>query len=259
MRRHEAEGLVWYTFDGPGPGFRHALLTRCGGVSEGVFASLNLGSTVGDRPEAVAENHRRVNAAFGFRRKDIVSPHQVHGNRVAPVRRVDGGTLIPATDALITGEPGLGLLLRFADCVPVLFFDPRTRTAGLAHAGWRGTAAGVVAATVAALETTYGVRRATLWAGVGPGIAPEHYEVGAEVVAAIDAALPPGTSVTQQRGGSWYLDLPGAVAAQLRAAGVGQVEVSGLYTSRRLDEWYSHRAEGGGTGRFGVLASIAEI
>ena len=256
MQRHQREGLTWYAFEHPGRVFRHALLTRHGGVSEGVFSSLNLGHTVGDDPEAVAENHRRLYRRFGFTPKQVVSPCQVHGHRVVRVGRADGGQVIPETDALISDEPGVVLLLRFADCVPVLFFDPDAGAVGLAHAGWRGTAAGVVSATVEALEEAFGSRQEALWAGVGPGIAPEDYEVGEEVVAAIAHTLPPGTPVARQQGGRWRLDLPGAVAAQLREAGVGRVEVSRLHTSCNLDEWYSHRHEEGRTGRFGVFVAL---
>ncbi|MFP4343994.1 MAG: peptidoglycan editing factor PgeF [Anaerolineales bacterium] len=259
MQRHQREGLTWYTFEQPGRAFRHALVTRHGGVSEGVFSSLNLGHTVGDDPEDVAANHRRLYRTWGITPAQVVSPWQVHGRHVVRVGRADGGQVIPETDALISAEPGVVLLLRFADCVPVLFFDPDARAVGLAHAGWRGAAAGVVPATVEALEEAFGSRRETLWAGVGPGIAPEDYEVGEEVVAAIARTLPPGTSIARQQGGRRHLDLPGAVAAQLREAGVGRVEVSRLHTSRNLDEWYSHRREEGRTGRFGVLVSTTDV
>jgi hypothetical protein len=258
MHRHQQEGLVWYTFEQPGPAFQHALVTRQGGVSEGVFSSLNLGHTVGDNPEAVTENHRRLYQTLALNPAQVISPHQVHGDRVVQVGRQAGGTVIPGTDALITAEPGVVLLLRFADCVPVLFFDPRMRAVGLAHAGWRGAAAGVVPATVKAMEASFGSRREELWAGVGPGIAPEDYEVGEEVVVAVARTLPTGAPVIRQQGGRWHLDLPGAVAAQLREAGVGRIEASHLHTSQNLDEWYSHRREEGRTGRFGALVALNE-
>lgn len=256
MQRHQHDGLAWYTFSEPGRRLRHALLTRSGGVSEGAFASLNLGSSVGDAPAAVAENHRRMCVSFGLAREQLVSPHQVHGRRVARVGRADGGSIIPATDALITAEPGVALLLRFADCVPVLFYDATHGAVALAHAGWQGAAAGVVPATIRALAEAFGSRPGDLWAGIGPAIGPEDYAVGVEVIAALAAPLPPGAQVAEQRAGQWYLDLPGAVAAQLAAAGVGRIESSELYTAGNTAEWYSHRAEGGHTGRFGVLVML---
>jgi hypothetical protein len=256
VRRHVHDGLVWYTFDGPPPAFHHALVTRLGGVSVGHAASLNLGSTVGDDPWAVVENHRRLFAALDVDPQRVVTPHQVHGARVARVGEAQGGQVIPETDALVTDEPGVALLLRFADCIPVLFYDPVHHAAGLAHAGWRGTAAGVVDATVRAMGESFGSRPSDLWAGVGPAIGPDAYAVGQEVVDAIKATLPPGVSAAERRGEQWYLDLPGAVAAQLRAAGVGRVEPSGLHTAGHTEEWYSHRAEKGRTGRFGALAML---
>lgn len=254
--RQRVDGLTCYTFDGPGAGLRHALITRLGGVSTGHVASLNLGSTVGDDPAAVQENLRRVCTAFDLQRDRLVSPHQVHGCHVVRVGAADGGRIIPAADALMTDEPGVALLLRFADCAPVLFHDPVRQVTALAHAGWRGAAAGVVPATVAALGATFGSRPGDLWAGIGPAIGPEQYAVGPEVVTAIAAACPPGALIAAQRAGEWYLDLPGALAAQLRAAGVEQIALSHLCTASHTDEWYSHRAEQGKTGRFGVFVML---
>ncbi len=253
MQRHEAGGLVWYTFEGPGSAFRHALVTRLGGVSRGPYASLNLGYTVGDAPEAVEENHRRLFAALGVRAGQVVSPHQVHGARVARVGAADGGTVVQGCDALITDEAGVVLMMRFADCAPVLFYDAAHHAVGLAHAGWRGTAAQVVAATVRAMEAAFGSDPAELWAGIGPAIGGEHYAVGPEVVEAVEATLPPGGGAAFRRGEQWYLDLAMALRLQLTALGVGRIEPSGFDTAARTDEWYSHRAEKGRTGRFGVL------
>lgn len=256
MKRIQRNDLVWYAFAGPGSAFRHACFTRLGGTSTGQWASLNLGHTVGDAPDAVAENHRRIYDAFDISRAQVVSPHQVHGKRVARVGKQDGGTVIAATDALITDVPDVALLLRFADCTSVLFYDPVHRAAGLAHAGWRGVAAGVAPATVRAMAAAFGTRPADMWAGIGPAIGPQHYVVGEEVVAAIDATLPGGASASAWREGRWYADLPRALALQLRATGVRQVEQSGLYTASRTDEWFSHRAEAGCTGRFGVMVMV---
>ncbi|HNT76227.1 MAG TPA: peptidoglycan editing factor PgeF [Anaerolineae bacterium] len=257
MQRVQAEGLTWYTFsDAPSAPFRHALVTRLGGVSRGPLAALNLGSSVGDDPVAVAENHRLLFAALDLPRERVVSPHQVHGRRVARVGREDGGAIIPDTDALITNTPGTALLLRFADCAPVLLYDPVHRAAGLAHAGWRGAAGGVVAATLNAMYEVFGSRPGDMWAGIGPAIGPDHYIVGSEVVAAIAATLPGDIGVAVLREGQWYLDLPGALAAQLTALGVSRVTRAGVCTACHTEEWYSHRQERGRTGRFGALVML---
>jgi len=256
MRRVEQNNLAWYEFDRPGLAFKHALITRLGGVSEGSFASLNLGSTVGDTAAAVQENHRRLFAALKVRPEHVVSPHQVHGCNVAQVHLADGGTVIPETDALITNAPGLALLLRFADCAPVLFYDAVQPAVGLAHGGWRGVAAGVVPATVKAMQATFNTQVENLWVGIGPAIGPDHYEVGAEVISAIAATLPSGTRIAYPSQDRWRLDLPAAIVAQLNSLGVQHVELSGLCTACGTAEWYSHRQEKGRTGRFGVLVTL---
>ncbi len=254
-------GLVWYRFARPSlsgdvRGFRHALVTRLGGVSEGPFEALNLGGSVGDSPRVVEENHRRLFTALGLTPEQVVSPQQVHGSRVVVVGREDGGTTIPESDALITVQSGLALLLRFADCVPVLLYDPIHHAAGLAHAGWRGFAAGVLPATVSALTEHFGALPEDLWAGIGPAIGLDHYAVGEEVVAAVAAALPSDAQVTVTRGDQYYLDLPGAALAQLRHLGVQTFSNADICTACHTDEWFSHRAERGKTGRFGVLAML---
>ncbi|HEY76614.1 MAG TPA: peptidoglycan editing factor PgeF [Thermoflexia bacterium] len=234
----------------------HAILTRLGGVSQGPFATLNLGHTVGDDLEAVKENHRRVFAALGIPRDCAVSPYQVHSANVRWVSQAHAGTVQPATDGLITGTPGLALLFRFADCVPVLLFDRTHRAIGLVHAGWRGAAKGVVAAAVKTFAHYVGSRPEDLWAGIGPAIGPCCYRVGSDVARAVARACPDGVQITQRKDDGVYLDLPGAVRAQLAAAGVGKVEMSGICTACHTEEWFSHRAERGRTGRFGVVMML---
>jgi len=257
MEREAIDGIVLYRFAGlEGTGVTHAMLTRLGGVSQGPFATLNMGHTVGDDLAAVAENHRRVFAALGLRREQAVSPYQVHSAHVRLVGAAHVGTVQTATDGLLTTTPGVVLLFRFADCVPILLFDRQRRAVGLVHAGWRGAAGGVVRAAVAAFARHAGSRPADLWAGLGPAIGPCCYQVGAEVAAAVTQACPPGTEVVERRNGALHLDLPGAVRAQLAAAGVGEIETSDLCTACHTEEWFSHRAEGGRTGRFGVLVAL---
>jgi polyphenol oxidase len=256
-----AHGVTWYQFTGPGvdagAGFFHALVTRLGGVSRAPFRSLNLGGSVGDDPEAVRTNHVRLFDALDLSADQVVSPWQVHGRHVAVVGTADAGSVIPQTDALITNQRGVALLLRFADCVPVLFYDAAHRAAGLAHAGWRGVAAEVIAATVRALSAHFGSKPGELWAGIGPSIGPDHYAVGEEVVRSVQATLSSGTRVASQVEGQWHLDLPKAVGAQLTSLGVSRIEHAAICTASSPLEWYSHRGEAGHTGRFGVLAALA--
>ncbi len=259
MQRIQHNGLVWYTFPALNAGFGHAIFTRQGGVSGSPFSTLNLGGTVGDEPAAVSENHRRVLDALGLAREQVVSPHQVHGRRVVQVSSTDGGSIVSKADALTTNELDVVILMRFADCTPVLFYDPVQRAIALAHAGWRGMVAGVVPATVQAMAQAYETCPSDLWAGIGPAIGMRHYPVGEEVIDAVQEAMPEEAAVIARQAGQWYLDLPGAVAAQLREMGVGHIDTSGICTACHIDEWYSHRAEKGCTGRFGVLVWLEPL
>ncbi len=258
MIREQVDSVLLYRFEGLDGvlGLRHAVLTRIGGVSRAPYATLNLGHTVGDELSAVEENHRRALGALGLGRRKVISPHQVHGARVGVVGKVHLGAVLPDTDALVTGASGAPILMRFGDCAPVFFYDDVRRVIGIAHAGWRGVVAGSVGATVRAMEMQLGCDPADIWTGIGPTIGPCCYEVGPEVVNAVRAACPAGTDLARAVNGRVYLDLPGAVRAQLRAAGVQTIEDSGLCTSCRVDEFFSHRAEQGRTGRFGVVMEL---
>lgn len=255
MIRSRLNGLVRYRFEGLDSveGLLHTVLTRLGGVSRGPYATLNLGHSVGDDPKAVEENHRRALLPLEVNPADVVSPWQVHGATVDVVEYEDRGTVRPETDSLITAAPGVPLLMRFGDCTPVLLCDPVQRVVALAHAGWRGVVAGVVEATIRTMQEQLACDVTTIWAGVGPTIGPCCYEVGADVAEEITYACPASADVTHQRGSHIYADLPAAVEAQLRAAGVKHVEQAALCTACHVDEFFSHRAENGRTGRFGVL------
>lgn len=255
MRRLRLNGVVQYRFEGLGDvdNLLHAVLTRLGGVSRGPYATLNLGHTVGDDPEAVVENHRRALEPLSVHPDSVVSPWQVHGARVGIVGKEHLGTVRPKTDALLTSTPGVPLMMRFGDCTPVLLCDPVQRVVGLAHAGWRGVVAGVVGASVRTMVERLESKPEHVWAGIGPTIGPCCYEVGADVAEEIEDACPAGSRVTQRVNGRIHADLPSAVEAQLKDVGIHQIEHSGLCTSCRVDEFFSHRAEHGQTGRFGIV------
>jgi hypothetical protein len=255
MRRTRLNGVVLYRFDALQDieGLLHAVLTRIGGVSQRPYATLNLGHTVGDEPEAVEENHHRALTPLGLKPDRIVSPWQVHGAEVEVVERQHLGTVRPKTDALVTAVPGVPLMMRFGDCAPVLFCDPARRVVGMAHAGWRGVVAGVLQASVRTLTEQLSCQVESIWAGVGPTIGPCCYDVGANVARDIACACPSGADVVRRVDGQSYADLPAAVEAQLRAAGIQRVDQASLCTSCRVDEFFSHRAENGRTGRFGVV------
>jgi hypothetical protein len=257
MLRKETDGVVWYAFEElECSGVTHAFFTRLGGASAPPFDALNLGHTVGDDLAAVEENHDRAFAALDVRREQVVSPYQVHGTHVRLVGQAHTGTTQPATDGLLTTASGVALLLRFADCVPILLFDAKRRAVALVHSGWKGTVGNIAEVAVRAFVRRAGSRTEDVWAGIGPAIGPCCYEVGQEMVQAVSRIEPQGAGAFQQRNDRSYLDLPGLVQAQLAAAGVNEIAMSGVCTACHTEEWFSHRAEKGRTGRFGALAML---
>jgi YfiH family protein len=250
------------------PGVRHGFSTRGGGISRGTFASLNLGLRVGDDPEAVVENRRRFLASVGLLPGRTVGVQQVHGTRVVTMTAADGGAgvlpdapLPEAADALITDTPGLGLLVLAADCVPLLFWDPVRRAVGAAHAGWRGSVAGIAVQTVAAMAAAFGCRPGDLVVGIGPAIGGCCYEVDGPVLTALDAQQPGhATAVTQPsaRPDRRMLDLKALNRLQLTAAGVppASLEVSDLCTACHSDLLFSERRLGRPCGRLGAAIAL---
>jgi hypothetical protein len=160
-------------------------------------------------------------------------------------------------DAILTDRPEVTLFMRFADCVPVMFYDPHRRVVGLAHAGWKGTVGGMVTETVAAMQVEYGSDPADIQAAIGPSIAAHHYPVGPEVVAEVEKAFgEEAGGLLDRSNGQAHFDLWAANRLLLERAGVRQVEVAGICTACHLEDWYSHRGEQGQTGRFGVLIAL---
>lgn len=227
--------------DWPAPARVHAVATtRGGGVSSGVYRSLNLGDHVGDDPDAVAENRRRLAAALGLPsgRRWL---RQVHGNVVADAATAASG---PEADAMIAATAGTACVVLTADCLPVLFCDAAGSRIAAAHAGWRGLAAGVLEATVAALVAS-GVRAGDLLAWIGPAIGASAYEVGDDVRAAFLASDPrAATGFTPNARGRWQLDLPRLARQRLAAAGVRQVHGGNLCTHADPQRFFSHRRDG---------------
>jgi YfiH family protein len=212
--------------------------TRAGGRSRGEFASFNLSALVGDDLAAVAANRARLRRELGV---PVVFLEQVHGTRVATIDVVPPTDApdVPATDAVVTALPGVGIAVLAADCVPVLLADPGAGVVGAAHAGRAGAAAGVVPATVAAMEAL-GARRDALEVLLGPAICGGCYEVPAAMRAEVDALLP-GSAVRTRRG-TPGLDLRAGLYHQLTELGVARIGGDPRCT-RETPELYSHRRD----------------
>jgi len=257
----EKNGLRYFQFESfqDLPIF-HAIFTRRGGVSRAPFDSLNTGGTVGDDPQAVLANHERIYNAFGLDFGSRYDVWQVHGDRIvctdAPRGRDEPH---PKADGILTDKSDVTLFMRFADCVPVLLVDPVQRAMGIVHAGWQGTYQRIAQRAVEKMSTCFGSRPETLIAGIGPSICAACYEVGEEVLNAFVShnGVEAGRFF-DHRDGRLYLDLWLANREILEQAGVVQIETAGLCTACHLEDWYSHRAEHGKTGRFAVLMSIKD-
>jgi len=221
---------------------RHAFFTRVGGVSEGLFDSLNCGFGSGDDPGRVAENRALALALAGLPAGSLVTAYQTHSVGVATVEEPWPRDAAPRVDGLVTDRPGLTLGILTADCAPVLFADPEAGVIGAAHAGWRGALDGVLEAAVEAM-TDLGARSDRICAAIGPAIAQDSYEVGPEYPApflARDAAdarfFRPAT-----RPGHFRFDLAGYVAGRLAALGLASVERLDCDTCAEADRFFSYR------------------
>ena len=250
------ENLLWRTArDFPA---HHGFSTRKGGVSEGPLASLNLGRSVGDAPERVEENLRRACAAARLDVEDLHTVSQVHGAALhevtARLRGQGRRPPRPEADALHTAEPGAALAIQVADCVPILMADPEGRRVAAVHSGWRGTLAEIAARAVEALAGE-GSRPGGLRVAIGPSIRVCCYVVGRDLADRFRERF--GPEVVVEEGGQPHLDLVRAIRGTLRRVGVpeGAVEVLPDCTSCEPALYYSHRRDGGITGRH--LAFVA--
>lgn len=264
MKQFTQNGLTYFEFEQFPPasgGMRHAVVGRTGGVGQPPYASLNLSSAVGEAVAHYEENRRRAYGLLGRSFETLVHAQLVHGAEVAVVTRADHGRVMPTCDALITNDLGCGLTMNYADCAPILIYDLEHHALGLGHAGWGGTVQDVPGAMVRAMTAAFGSRPEKLIAGIGPCISPAVYEVGEPVISQVAQAFGEADTavllIPQPNGPRPHFDLPRANAINLRRAGVQQIELSGLCTAQNNDLFFSHRAEQGRTGRFGVVGVLS--
>jgi YfiH family protein len=231
------------------PGIRHAFFTREGGVSEGIYQSLNGGVGSQDDPAHVAENRRRMAAAIGVAPDRFLTAYQVHSPDVAVAEAPWDHAARPKVDAIVTRTAGLAIGVTTADCGPILFADPIARVIGAAHAGWKGALTGVLESTIAAMEQL-GANRDDIVAAIGPLIRQASYEVGAEFVERF-AQADAGHArffIPSARAGHAMFDLAGFIRHRLELAGVDTIEDIGLdtYPDRRFFSYRRtvHRQEG---------------
>lgn len=245
----------------------HGFSTRLGGVSEGMFSSMNVSFTRGDRKEAVRENYRRLGAAIGFSCEDLVCSDQTHTTNLRVVTEEDRGKGFAKpkdytdVDGLVTDVPGLTLATFYADCVPLYFVDPVRRCIGLSHAGWRGTAGKIGKKTVELMREQYGTRPSDLAAAIGPSICQDCYEVSQDVIEAFQEAFEerfwPELFYAKENG-KYQLNLWRANELTLLEAGLKpeRIAVTDLCTCCNPTLLFSHRASHGKRGNLGAFLML---
>jgi len=246
-------------------GVPHGFTTRAGGVSEGIWCSLNLGIHRGDDPEAVRENYRRVCAALGVEEGRLVLSRQVHGDAVRTVTAADAGKGLDApvdyeADGLVTDVPGLTLVVFGSDCLTAVLYDPVRRAVGAVHAGWRGTAAGIVERAVERMEACYGTDPADLVCALGPCIGRCCFETDEDVPNAMTAALGAAALpfIDSDGNGKFHVDLKGLNALRLERKGVlaGHIDISPACTFCAPEKYWSHRYTKGERGSQATLIAL---
>ena len=246
-------------------GAAHGFSARLGGVSQGVFSSLNLGLTRGDDPDCVRENYRRFFAAAGVSGRAYAMCNQVHGDTVRTITTADikgdlYGKLHYEADGMMTAIPGVTLVVFSADCIPVLLYDPVRRVIAAVHAGWRGTAAGIVTRAVERMGEVYGSRPENILAAIGPGIGPCCFETHEDVPNAMMAAVasPALHYIKIKENGKFSVDLKGINAKRLELAGVApeHIAVCPECTACMEEKYWSHRRQGA---ERGSMAAVIEL
>ena len=244
----------------------HAFSTRFGGVSSGIFATLNLGLNLDDKQENIRENYKRLCDAIGIETDDIVFSNQVHGTTIRTVSKSDRGGLFipgkPQADGLITNEPGVALMVFTADCVPILLYDPDKGAIGAVHAGWRGTVTGIASVAVQAMINEFGCNPCDIRVAIGPGISLCCYEVGEEVVDALmtkagEMSIDIGGNVCVQSHNSKYnIDIKEFNRLMLIKSGITDISVSNECTNCSNDKYWSHRFTKGQRGSQAAIITM---
>lgn len=224
------------------PGIRHGFFTRAGGVSEGIYESLNAGVGSEDAPAKVAENRARMAAALGVPPERFLTCYQIHSPEVVVAETPWAAADRPRADAIVTRTPGLAIGVSTADCGPVLLADAEARVIGAAHAGWRGALTGVIESTIAAMEKL-GASRERIVAAAGPMIRQPSYEVGQDLIDRFVAVEPNTVRFfkSAKRDGHAMFDLGGYIASRLRRAEIGAIEDLGNCTYADPAQFYSYR------------------
>ena len=267
MKQLQVNGVTFLAAGGfqAAGGVAHGFSTRIGGVSDGIFSSLNLGFNRGDDPDCVRENYRRFCAAIGADADRIVMTGQIHEDeiRTATPDLIKPDVCVPTgynCDGLITDQPGLVLTVFTADCIPVLLYDPVKRVIAAVHAGWRGTALDIAGKAVRKMQQEYGCRPETILAAIGPGISQCCFETHSDVPNAMTEARGDLASshILCLENGKFKVDLKGINARRLELAGLNpdNIALCTHCTCCAEGSFWSHRRQGDGRGSMAAMIEL---
>lgn len=261
MPFHEQGELRYFTlstFDRQG--VKHGFFTRKGGISPQPWDSLNVATSVGDSRENVIENRNRIMALFGKRYDSIFDTWQIHSD-IVYYSETPRPILEPHQkgDAVMTSNPDVALMMVFADCVPLLFYDTQKKIIAVAHAGWQGTVQHIASKTIHKMKEVYGSQTSNIITGIGPSIGADHYEIGEDIIKQVANSFSfdgNEDKVLIKRDDKIYFDMWQANKLLLEKEHVASIEIAGLCTACDTSNWYSHRAENGTTGRFAAVLTV---
>ena len=241
----------------------HGFSTRLGGVSTGNCATMNISTTRGDDPEAIAENKRRIAGAIGVLPEDMTFTHQTHTTNVAVVRKENRGTRFSETDGMVTNETGICLVTFYADCVPLYFVDPVKHAIGMCHSGWRGTVGKIGKVTVQKMAEEYGCNPDDMVAAIGPSICQDCYEVSEDVIVEFKKSFDEKywTELFYSKdNGKYQLNLWKANEIVLMEAGIRRekIAVTNVCTHCNPDVLFSHRTTGDKRGNLSAFLALKD-
>lgn len=272
MQTVEKNGVTYLKYEQFSPFEKtilHGFSTRLGGVSKGIYKSMNLSFTRGDEEEAVFENYRRIAKAIGCLPEEIVCSDQTHTTNVRRVGKADMGKGITKkrdytdVDGLITNEPGVVLATFYADCVPLFFVDPKHQAIGLSHSGWRGTVGKIGKVTVEAMKAEFGSNPEEIYAAVGPSICQECYEVSEDVITQFKEQFEKeqySELFYKKENGKYQLNLWKANEFVFLEAGIlpEHIAMPGICTCCNPDFLFSHRASHGKRGNLAAFLGLCK-
>ncbi len=236
---------------------KHGFFMRYGGTSPYPWKSLNMATSVGDSSENVIENRKRIAETLQIGQFDFYDLWQVHSNQVVIAERPrQRGEHHIKADAVVTNKRNVALLMQFADCVPILFFDPEKKVVASAHAGWKGTLSGIAAKTAKEMMQKFKCEPDSIISVIGPSICREHYQIGDDVASKVRTVFKNEENVLANFQDKTFMDLQTANRILLEKVGIKNIQMMEICTICNKEDWFSHRGESGKTGRFASVISL---